>query len=179
MNLMDKKKVLETLFDRKIIKILRLFINNPAKEFYLREISRMAKVSPATTHRILKSLKELELVLEKKDRYLKLYFANQKNLAMFSELLEDKSAALREFVEVASQVLGIKQILLHGDADKDRASIIIVGEGVNQEMINSKVVELKERFAFTIIYTLLSPDHYDQMSSMGLISGKKVTLYSI
>ncbi|MFA6073707.1 MAG: winged helix-turn-helix domain-containing protein [Candidatus Woesearchaeota archaeon] len=176
---MDKKKILETLFDKKIIKVLRLLINNPDKEFFLREISRSAKVSPATTHRILKTLKELELVVEKKNRYLKLYSANQKNLSMFSDLLEDKSAALREFVEFISTVKGVQQVMLHGEEERDKASIIIVGEGSNQESINSKVVELKERFNFTIIYMFLSLDQYSQMSSMGLFSGRKVILFSI
>jgi DNA-binding IclR family transcriptional regulator len=103
---MDKKQVLEKLFDKKIIKVLRLLINNPDKEFYLREIGKLTKVSPATTYRIVKTLKELELIQEKKNRYLKLYSANQKNLAMFTELLEDKSAALKEFVEFVSKLQG-------------------------------------------------------------------------
>jgi hypothetical protein len=46
---MDKKRIVEALFDKKIIKILRLFINNPDKTYYLREISRITKVPPAST----------------------------------------------------------------------------------------------------------------------------------
>jgi DNA-binding MarR family transcriptional regulator len=176
---MDKKLVLETLFDKKIIKVLRLLINNPEREFYLREIAKLTRVSPATTYRILKTLRQLDLVLEKKNKYLKLYSANQKNLAMFSDLLEDKSAALREFVEFISGVQGVKQTILHGEEDKEKASIIIVGEGANQELINNKIMEIKEKFGFNIIYMFLSPDQYSQMSSMGLFSGKKVILFSI
>jgi DNA-binding MarR family transcriptional regulator len=176
---MDKKQVLEKLFDRKIIKILRLLINNPEREFYLREIARLTKVAPATTYRIIKTLRELELVQEKKNKYLKLYSANQKNLSMFQDLLEDKSAALREFVEFVSKLQGVKQIILHGEEEKDKASMIIVGEGTGQEQITTKVVEIKERFAFNIIYMFLSPDQYSQMSSMGLFSGKKVILFSM
>ncbi|MGV8162749.1 MAG: winged helix-turn-helix domain-containing protein [Candidatus Nanoarchaeia archaeon] len=175
---MDKKKILETLFDKKIIKVLRLLINNPTKEFYLREISKLTKVSPATTHRILKTLKDLELINEKKNRYLKLYTANQKNLSMFNELFEDKSAALREFVESASNVQGVQQIILHGEGDKDKANVIIVGDEAGKETVNAKVVEIRERFAFSVIYMLLSPEHYEQMSSMGLFSGKKVILFT-
>jgi len=176
---MDKKQVLERLFDKKIIKILRLLINNPDREFYLREIAKLTKVPPATTFRIVKMLKELELIQEKKNRYLKLYSANQKNLAMFTELLEDKSAALKEFVEFVSKLQGVIQIILHGEEGKDRASIFIIGANSDHEAINAKVVEIKERFAFSIIHTFLSPDQYAQMSSMGLFSGKKVNLFSI
>lgn len=176
---MDKKLVLEKLFDKKIIKVLRLLINNSGRDFYLREISRLTKVSPATTYRIVKTLKELELVQEKKNKYLKLYSANQKNMAIFQDLLEDKSAALRDFVDAVSKLTGVRQIILHGEEERDKVSIIIVGDGTIQDQINSKVVEIKERFAFNIIYMFLSPDQYNQMSSMGLFSGKKVILFSI
>lgn len=175
---MDKKQVLERLFDRKIIKVLRLLINNPNREFYLREIAKLTKVSPATTFRIVKTLKELELIVEKKNKYLKVYSANQINLAMFAELLEDKSAALREFVEFASKLSGVSQIILHGEEDKDKASIIIVGEGTSSELIPPKVIEIKEKYAFSIIHMFLSPQQYSQMSSMGLITGKRVALFS-
>jgi DNA-binding MarR family transcriptional regulator len=176
---MDKKQILEKLFDKKIIKVLRLLINNPEREFYLREIARLTKVSPATIYRIIKTLKELELVVEKRNKYLKIYSANQKNLSMFVELLEDKSVAMREFVEFMAGISGVKQIILHGEEEKDKANVIIVGVGVSQEQINSKVVEIKERFSFNLIYMFLSPDQYAQMSSMGLFSGKKVILFSI
>ncbi len=175
---MDKKKVIETLFDKKIVKILRLLVNNQGRDFYLREIARTTKVSPATTYRTLKLLKDLELVEEKKNRYLKVYCSNPKNISMFADLLEDKSAALREFTEFISTVVGINQVILHGDEERERASIIIVGTGVNQELINPKVVELKERFNFSIIYMVLSQDQYDQMVSMGLYSGKKAVLFN-
>jgi DNA-binding transcriptional ArsR family regulator len=176
---MDKKRVLETLFDRKMVKILRLLVNNQGREFYLREIARATKVSPATTYRTLKLLKGLEMVEEKKDRYLKVYSAHPKNILMFADLLEDKSAALREFTDFIATVPGVQQAILHGEEEKERASIIIVGIGVSQEMINPKVVEIKGRFNFTIIFMVLSPDQYTQMLNMGLYSGKKTVLFAL
>jgi DNA-binding transcriptional ArsR family regulator len=175
---MDKKQLIEKLFDKKMIKILRLLINNPEKEFYLREISRQTKVPVATTFRIIKLLKEVELIDEKKNKYLKVYRANQKNISVFSELLEDKSSALREFVDYVSKLSGISQLILHGEEYKDKASIFIIGTNSDHEAINVKAVEIKEKFAFNIIHTFLSQNQYEQMTSMGLFSGKKVNLFS-
>jgi len=174
---MDKKRVVETLFDKKIIKILRLFINNPDKAYYLREISRMTKVSPASAHRIIAQLKGLELINETKDRYLKTYAADPKNLEMFSGLLEDKKSAIKEFTDFISTVTGVNRVILHGDEERDKASILVVGEGLDQNIIRDKTNDIKERYKFNIIYLILAPSQYDQMLSMGLYRGRKVVLY--
>jgi DNA-binding MarR family transcriptional regulator len=174
----DKKKVIETLFDPKVIKILRLFINNPQNSYYLREISKLTKVSPATTFRILNTMKALELIKEDKIKHLKIYVLNQENTVIFSELLEDKRSALQEFGEFIRSVAGIELVVLHGKEEKDKASILIVGTQVDQEVIRTKIFELKQKYAFSIIHLVLAPDQYDQMVSMGLYPGKKVVLYS-
>ncbi len=173
---MDKRKVLETLFDPKVIRVLRLFINNPSKEYYLREVSRLAKVPPATAYRIIKTMKELELLHEEKTKHLKTYYLNQRNAAMFFDLLEDKRSALKEFVEFIRSVEGVERVIQHGDDSENKASILVVGVDIDQESVRAKVVDIKERYGFTIIYLILAPEQYKQMLSMGLYSGRKITL---
>lgn len=175
---MDKKKVVEALFDKKIIKLLRLFINNSERPYYLREISRITKVPLASTHRIIQQLKELELIIEHKDKYLKTYSANVKNLEMFSGLLEDKKSAIKEFSDFISSVEGVNVVILHGEEEKDKASVLVVGEGIDQTLIRDKTNELKEKYKFNIIYLIVTQGQYDQMLSMGLYRGRKVVLYS-
>ena len=174
---MDKKKVIETLFDKKIIKILRLFVNNPERQYYLREIARMTKVPPASTHRIIMQLKELELIIEYKDRYLKTYAANEQNLKIFSGFLEDKKSAIQEFAEFIKTIEGVEMALQHGKEERDKVSVLIVGDGIDQIMIRDKTNEIKEKYKFNIIYLLLSPMQYEQMASMGLYPGKKIILW--
>ncbi|MCC7574329.1 helix-turn-helix domain-containing protein [Candidatus Woesearchaeota archaeon] len=175
---MDKKKIIETLFDKKIIKILRLFINNSDKTYYLREISRITKVPPASTHRILQQLKDLELVQETKDRYLKTYSSIKQNIDLFSGLLEDKKSALKEFSDFIANVKGVNTVILHGEEEKDKASLLIVGEELDQTIIRDKTNEIKEKYKFNIIYLILAPTQYEQLSSMGLYRGRKVILYN-
>jgi hypothetical protein len=174
---MDKKKVIETLFDKKVIKILRLFINNPDNDYYLREIARISKVSPTSTFRILSSMKDLDLLLEKKDKHLKTYSLIQENAGMFIDLLGDKKSAIQEFAEFIKTVGGVKSCMLHGKEEKDKASILIVGEGVNQEKIRSQTLLIKEKYDFNIIFLVMDPMQYEQMLQMGLYPGKKTTLY--
>lgn len=175
---MEKRKVVETLFDQKIIRVLRLFINNPTQKYYLREVAKVAKVPAATTYRIIKTMKELELIDEEKIKHLKLYTLNEKNAAPFFELLEDKRSALQEFSDFISGVEGVQLVVLHGKEEKDKASVLIVGINIGNEVIREKVVELRQKYNFNLIYLVLDPSQYDQMVSMGLYPGKKIQLFS-
>ena len=174
---MDKKKVVETLFDKKVIKILRLFINNSENSYYLREISRISKVSPASTYRILSSMKELELIKEIKVKHLKTYKLVKDNAGIFSDLVEDKRTAIQEFTDFVKKIEGVQKIILHGKEEKDKASVLLVGDYIDQEAVRTIVVELKEKYNFNLIYLVLDPMQYEQMSSMGLYPGQKTILF--
>jgi DNA-binding PadR family transcriptional regulator len=175
---MDRKKIVEALFDQKIIKILKLFINNPTKEYYLREISRIVKVSPASTFRIIKKLKEAEVLYEEKTKHLKTYFLNQKGSELLSNLLEDKRSAIQEFIEFIKTQATVEMAVLNGKEEPDKASIMLVGEAIDQSQIVTKIVEIKEKYAYTIIHLVLSMDQYKQMQSMGLNATSKSVLYT-
>lgn len=173
----DKKKVIETLFDRKVIKILRLFINNPDNNYYLREISRISKVSPASTFRIISSMKDLELLVEHKNKHLKTYTLNQDNAGMFVDLLGDKKSAIQDFVDYVKSVVGVQSIIMHGKEEKDKASILLIGQGIDQDKVRVQAMTIKEKYDFNIIFLIVDPVQYEQMMQMGLYPGKKTILY--
>ena len=56
--------------------LLRFFLENPNKKYHLRELARLAKVSPATLSKKLPHLVKEGLITEKMDRIVKLYQAN-------------------------------------------------------------------------------------------------------
>jgi len=60
----------------KEINTLRLFLDNPSRDFNVREAARLLKISPATASKNLKALAEEGLLSEKKERMLILYKAN-------------------------------------------------------------------------------------------------------
>ncbi len=57
--------------------ILRLLFNYPAKEFQVRELSRLSKVPKTTVQRVLKILLKQEIILLKKKGFSPVYGANE------------------------------------------------------------------------------------------------------
>jgi DNA-binding transcriptional regulator YhcF (GntR family) len=174
---MDKKVILEQLFDKKLIKILKIFINNSEEEYYIREIAKQTRVPVATTFRIIIKLKELNIINENKIKKFKLYSLNKENSKFLSDFLEDKQSALTEFVEQVSKLERVNSIILHGKEEKDKASILIIGENIDTDAIRQSVVSIKEKYKFSIIYLTLARIQFNQMSSMGLYPGIKQILF--
>ena len=81
---MDEINVLKGLFDKKILSILDILINDKSDEgLYLREIAKKSRVSAASTHRILNKLLDLEIINQTKIKQLKLYKANRTKQTKF------------------------------------------------------------------------------------------------
>ncbi len=60
----------------KKLNILKLFLEEPNREFNVREVARILKISPATASKELKALVRKGVINERKERLLKLYKAN-------------------------------------------------------------------------------------------------------
>ena len=60
----------------KKLNILRLFFEEPNREFNVREVARLVRISPATASKELKELVKKDLLKERKERMLNLYKAN-------------------------------------------------------------------------------------------------------
>ncbi len=67
---------LAQLIDKKILSILSVFGQNKKKPMYLREISKLSKISPATTFRILNKLCQKKIIAEIKVSKFKFYQYN-------------------------------------------------------------------------------------------------------
>ncbi|MFP4656964.1 MAG: hypothetical protein ACLFNK_05300, partial [Candidatus Woesearchaeota archaeon] len=70
---MSEKDLLESLFDDKLVRVLRVFFQFAQKKFYLKEVSEYSKVSMATAHRILTRLVKLNIITEIKISKFKVY----------------------------------------------------------------------------------------------------------
>jgi len=57
----------------KELNILKLFFEEPTREFNVREVARLLKISPATASKELKKLVKKRLLKERKERMLNLY----------------------------------------------------------------------------------------------------------
>ena len=59
-----------------IFEVLKIFFEEPSKEFNVREVARILKVSPATASKELKELSKRNFLKERKERIFILYKAN-------------------------------------------------------------------------------------------------------
>ena len=174
---MESQKILEGLFDKKMLTILKLFLKKKDQQFYLKEISKQAKVPLASTHRILTKLLENEIIERTKIKHLKIYkLAENEKTQYLEAVFEEKKTILDEFVEQASQVPGITTIISSGREEKDKANLLIIGESIDNSLIREIIVKIKEKYNFTITHLVLTETQYQQMAAMNLYPGKKEIL---
>ncbi len=175
---MEPTKLLEGLFDKKRMTLIRLFLDHPEQEYGVREAAKATRLSPATAYRIIRLLVKLEIVDERKIKKLRLYrLALTKETKFLDELLAVKKSAIEEFVERASGVRGVDALIQHGKAAKEKVSILVIGQEVDTAALSLIVGEIKAQYRFTVLILTLAPDQYEQMSSMGLYAGEKLVLF--
>jgi hypothetical protein len=175
---MPGKNIIEEFFNKKVLAILKLFLFDETGQFYLREVAKKARVPVATTFRIIKRLKELEIIEESIIKKTKLYsLSENKNTKLLADMLEEKKSVIEEFVEAISQLEGLQMIVRHGEESKDKTNMIVIGININLPAIKEKVGEIKSKYDFNIIDLVLEPAQFNQMSSMGLFPGKKTILW--
>jgi DNA-binding PadR family transcriptional regulator len=174
----ESGKILEGLFDKKIVSILRIFLKKKDQQFYLKEISKQAKVSLASTYRILNKLESNNIIEKTKIKHLKIYKLCENDKTRFLEgMFEGKKTILDEFLELCAPIQGINSILSYGREEKDKANLLIIGEGIDNMLVRDVVVKIKEKHGFTITHLVLTESQYQQMASMNLYPGKKEVLF--
>lgn len=175
---MEPAKLFETLFDKKKIVLLKYLLDHQEQEFGVRELAKATRIPLATTHRILQLFHKMELVETRKIKKLTLYkLQKSKTTAFLDELFAVKKSAIEEFLEGVKQIPGVEEVLQHGKATKEKASLLVVGRDVDMGALSRLVGEIKAKYGFTILHMALSPEQYAQMLSMGLYAGEKKRLY--
>ncbi len=172
---MDQSEILSKLFDSKVLSILKFFMYNDKNEYYLREISRLTKVSPASTYRILNSLVKMELLKVREIKTAKLYCLEaNKSVDFMKSIVEVDVVA--QFVEAIVKLGNIEEILLL-TREKNKANMLILGKDMDTNELKRVAAEMKEKHTFTVNYMTLTREQYEQMSAMGLYPGSKKLLY--
>lgn len=174
---MEPGKILEELFDKKTLAVLRLFSSAPEKQYYLREIAKATRVPIATVFRIVRKLVTMGVVEEIKIKKFKIYqYGKGKESKFVDQLIEVRRGAVEEFVELCRPIEGIQQVILHGKRLKDKAHLLIIGSGISTEPLIAAVAQVKEGLGFSIVYLILEPQQYEQMAHMGLYSDDRQVL---
>lgn len=177
---MEEVKLLEELFDEKLIRIMRLFFQDSARKMYLKEVSDQARVSMATTHRFLQKLVRLAILNEIKISKFKVYqLADNERTEFLASFIKQSIKVLEIFVDKVKQIKGVEMIILHGKDTENRANLLIIGSGIESEKVKEAAVDIKEKHNFMISYLTLEKSQFEQMSEMGLYSGKKKILFGV
>lgn len=175
---MDNTKLLEGLFDSKKMKIINAFMQNPSKQFYLRELSKISNVPVATTFRTLQKLISLDMVRQVNVSKFKLYVWKDNEKTKFVEqIFKEDIRILALFTDKLREMEGVQLVIQHGKEQPDKANILIIGDFINPEELKKTVMQISEKYKFKISYMTLTEEQYHQMSDMGLYAGQKKTLY--
>ncbi len=175
---MDNVKILEELFDNKVLKVIKFFLVNKDKEFYLQEISKQVDVPIATVFRMIKKLKELKIIDEIKIKKFKLYkCADNDTIRFLESFIKEGKRIIDNFVGSVSRLDNVEEIILYGNETEDKANVLLIGNGINSNGVKKICAEFKEKYNYNISALALARDQYEQMSSMGLYSSKKRSLF--
>lgn len=172
--------MIEQLFGSKIrVKLLRLFLANPDKKYYIRELTRILNTQINSIRRELENLSSLGILKsvegdcdgeeggEEKDKNIqKKYFQTNTDFALFSEL---KSLILKAHLIIKKGLLeeimnegNIYYLILTGlfvNSDNSSTDILIVGK-VKKEKIEKIVSKFEKELDRNINYTLMSKSEF-------------------
>ena len=161
---MTQADILEQLFDDKILRILRIFYQDPNQQLYLREIAKKTRVPPASTFRIIQKLVDLKIITQQAIKKFKLYKLGDNEATRFlGQLIKKEKQALQVFITRAKNIAGVESILLQGKEEKGRANLIIIGHDINKTQVKNICAEIKKEFNFVITELVLEKDQYQQM----------------
>jgi len=172
---MVKRELLAELLDSKKIGVLKVILNSN-EELYLNEIAKKSGVSITSTFRLLQSFVNLDLVEKKVWKTSKVYYCkNNDKIAFLKDLFLEQFDGIQAFLQASAEISGIQEIILHGQAKKDKANLLLIGNNIEQDKAKAISASIKNK-GFDLSFVALTPDQYEQMAKMGLYSGDKKIL---
>ncbi len=175
---MDKNVLLQGLFDSKVLAMLRLFFDNPEKQYILADLSSQSKVSMTSAYRIVNRLVGLKLVQLIAVNKFKLYqLASSEEVTFLSELLRSNKEALQSFVDEIREMSGLQRIILLGKEQASKADLVLIGNELDRTRIKNVISEVRDKYNYTITYMDLTEESYVQLRNFGQFSGERKVLF--
>ncbi|MFH1544684.1 MAG: nucleotidyltransferase domain-containing protein [archaeon] len=147
------------------IKIMRLFLLKPEKEFYFREIARETDSNTNSVRLELRELEKIDFISSKRKGRQK-YFTVNKDFYIYGEL---KSIFLKEFGilnAIKETIPGLKKMdfaFIYGSVAENRErsdsdiDLMIIGKPDLNEL-NSRIKRIEEAYDRTINYVIYSKE---------------------
>ena len=167
---MELVEILADLFDRKTVDVLKCLLKKD-KTFYLRDLSREANVSLATTYRIVQRLLAIGLV--KKEIHEKFtFYSIVKNSPAYSELaflILGKKKAVDPVALLKAGLAKYSDMELYALKGKEE-KYFIVSEQAGPVEIETLISGIEDETGKRLNYMLINNLQFDQMKQLGLVS---------
>lgn len=187
----------EQLFGSKTrVKLLSLFLNNPNRPYYVREITRKIDEQINSVRRELSNLLAIGIIRSESNNNRLYYEVNQKYQfyaplrAIFTNITlatEPELQDTREDTEIVKKLRATGNVQLAfetGSFVRDPAAgtdLVIMGD-VNRAKVNKLVTEMEEELGREINYTVMTPEDFDYRQRLNdrflssVLGAKKIVL---
>ena len=181
-------RMLEKLFgSRTRVKLLRLFLLHPQKEYFVREISRMVHEQINSVRRELGNLERIGIVAsEEKDK--KKFYRAQEDFILFSELraliLKSRFTIEKEFIQSVRALGSVVYFVLTGYFVNERdakVDMLIVGN-VNRAKLGTIIEAFQSSFGTPLRYTVMTKEEFHYRRDVTdkflyeILNGKKIVV---
>ncbi|MFA5856929.1 MAG: PAS domain-containing protein [Candidatus Pacearchaeota archaeon] len=166
-------EILKEIFDKKIVSILEVFVNEPNRTFTISEISKLAEVNITATFRIIRKLVTKRFIKIKFIGKMKFYqLEKNDNISQLLNFLDKNSKPLESFVEESSKIENVEIIILDNKT-KESAKFFFIGEEINNEKIKKISDKIKDKFDINIDFVILNKVQYESLKNFGNYSLEK------
>ena len=151
------------------VKLLALFLMNPEREMYIREIVRTTGANINSIRRELANLEEIGLLTSTRKGNLK-YYATNKKMPIYDELTSIilKTEGIAKVLKNNLAVIGNLKIAFiygsfaRGDTTTDSdIDLFIIGD-VDEDKLIVTVREIEEKLSREINYVLYTPEEFEE-----------------
>lgn len=181
--------MLEHLFSsRTRVKLLKKFLLNPDRKYYVRELTREVGERINSVRRELGNLERMGLLITFNQHQRK-YYQTDKDFLLFSELtaLIIKAQSLLEdkIIEKIKKLAGIRYCVLTGrfvNNEEVQTDILVVGNNLPLAKLKEVIRSLQKNFDQEINYTIMSVQEFRHRSEMtdkfiySIVNGPKITV---
>lgn len=164
--------MLEPLFSSKVrLKLLSLFLLNPDKAYYVRELTRRLDERINSVRRELDNLSRMGLLVSRTENRRK-YYMVQKNFELYEELralmLKAGVTPQEKATRQLRSIRGVKLAILSGIFTQQTApktDLLIIGNPPKPKLI-AAVSELEKSVGKQVRYAVIEKDEYDYRIDM-------------
>lgn len=174
----DLVEALSTIFNPRIIRLLKVMALNPEQKFFLKELTDKSSLPVATVHRLLNKMLRAKLLKETKIGHTRLYqFSDTPKSVSVAMFFKEEAEPLEIFVTEVSSLAGIVKVAVQGEPSRTRANLIMIGDLSGQEQADTVkriVADIRENHKFTITPLVVTPEQFNQMTVLGYMGEVKI-----